>query len=480
MGREISSPQLANGGGIHSNATLASNSARRLGVLRSCIGSIFENKIADAKKTFPAVISALKTKQARLALVEELAARKTGPQVFLDHQQYDMVVRLMNASLQDDCDMDVHGIAYALLPLSTVFGRKLAKGVHQFAYTLIQDHAVWQNQTFWEAAYFGDAQKEMKNLYPAFQDQNSNSTKLNDSSSSQSPSQLAAATAARQILQRASTNNASCLATSELSFTKRKSAPASSVGGAEKSVLELTAHELRTNNSLSESARQQRIDGEEQTVYSQALVYIHNMIYLLCPLDMVGGSPKKSRRYDDFENAASNSISNSMAESDSIDAESGFEDQEVPNNQQQVIKTVLRFAEKVCAESQVSDEKMKMLEQMIRLTVSMHMEQLEEVSRYARRLPPIQKPKINFPSLLPGEELVVDRGLRVYLLPDGRAEETPHGVALLPAEGALFLTNYRIVFKGSPIDPFAAEHSVTRFFPVSSLTKEKRFVVHYK
>ena len=63
-----------------------------------------------------------------------------------------MIVRLMNAALQDDSDMDEFGIAATLLPLSTVFGRKLARGVVQFVYTLIQEHAVWQNSQFWEVS----------------------------------------------------------------------------------------------------------------------------------------------------------------------------------------------------------------------------------------------------------------------------------------------------------------------------------------
>lgn len=48
-------------------------------------------------------------------------------------------------------------------------------------------------------------------------------------------------------------------------------------------------------------------------------------------------------------------------------------------------------------------------------------------------------------------------GLRVYLLPDGREEGTGGnmgGPCLLPAEGAVFLTTYRIIFKGMPCDPF--------------------------
>ncbi len=44
-------------------------------------------------------------------------------------------------------------------------------------------------------------------------------------------------------------------------------------------------------------------------------------------------------------------------------------------------------------------------------------------------------------------------GLRVYLMPDGR-EEGQGGVlggpSLLTAEGAIFLTTYRIIFKGGP------------------------------
>ena len=63
---------------------------------------------------------------------------------------------------------------------------------------------------------------------------------------------------------------------------------------------------------------------------------------------------------------------------------------------------------------------------------------------------------------LPGEELVVD-SLRVYLLADGREVGetvgglgddgvTNHNKSPLPAEGALFFTNYRLIFKGTPCD----------------------------
>ena len=107
----------------------------------------------------------------------------------LEHAQFDLVVRLMNAALQDDSDIDMHGVAAALLPLSCTFGRKLCPGVIQFVYTLIQvilssdwlgdpiltpdwsmqDHAVWQNLQFWEAAFYNDVQAGIKDLYLAIQ-----------------------------------------------------------------------------------------------------------------------------------------------------------------------------------------------------------------------------------------------------------------------------------------------------------------------
>lgn len=72
-------------------------------------------------------------------------------------------------------------------------------------------------------------------------------------------------------------------------------------------------------------------------------------------------------------------------------------------------------------------------------------------------LPPLflsAQPKLLRPTLLPGEELVMD-GMRVHLIPDGREEAMGlmGGPPLLPAEGAIFLTTYRLIFKGTPNDP---------------------------
>lgn len=68
--------------------------------MRNCVNCIFENKISDARKTFPAVLRALKSKAARLALCTELSHHVQGNKAVLEHQQFDLVVRLMNCALQ--------------------------------------------------------------------------------------------------------------------------------------------------------------------------------------------------------------------------------------------------------------------------------------------------------------------------------------------------------------------------------------------
>lgn len=45
------------------------------------------------------------------------------------------------------------------------FYQKLCTGVIQFAYTCVQEHAVWATLQFWEAAFYQDVQKQIRQLY---------------------------------------------------------------------------------------------------------------------------------------------------------------------------------------------------------------------------------------------------------------------------------------------------------------------------
>ncbi|XP_044747784.1 myotubularin-related protein 13 isoform X1 [Coccinella septempunctata] len=439
---------------LNENKNLVSNSARRLEVLRNCITCIFENKISDARKTFPAVLRALQSKQARLALCNELAQHVCGTKAMLEHQQFDLVVRLMNCALQDDSAMDEHGVAAALLPLATIFGRKLCTGVIQFAYTCIQEHPVWQNQQFWEAAFYQDVQKDIKALYSNRTDNFGSTNRYNDYLVSKPTSPR---------------DN------KEFSWQNRRSIVAKMQDATS---LEIAAEQMRISSTIDAEKSKELITQEENTIYSQAIHYANRMVYLLIPLDVASKHHKPD--YMD-EERTSNSITNSVAESDSVDAESGFEDQEAGETGANVVRTVSRFIDKVCNEGGVTRDHIRNLHQMIPGVVHMHIETLEAVHRESKRLPPIQKPKILAPNLLAGEESIME-GLRVYLLPDGREESGAGllgGPPLLPAEGAIFLTNYRIIFKGIPCDSFACEQVVVRSFPVTSLTKEKKIAIQY-
>lgn len=414
-------------GATEYNHLLLTNSARRLEVLRSCIAAIFECRYADARKSFPGVLRALRAPPARAALVRDLAARLPSNKHLLHHHQFELVVRLMNCALQSATALDEHSMAAAMLPLATAYCRKLCTGVIQYAYMCIQEHPVWTSQQFWEAAFYQDVQRDIKALY------------------------LPSPTHQRVPSPRDDEEFMSLLKAQE------------------PSALEIAAEQMRLWPSLPQDKQRELVQSEESTVYSQVIHYAYRMVYLLLPLE--GAGRRADARGDDADRA-SNSITNSVAESDSVDAESGFEEADPGEAGNNVIKMVSRFVDKVCTEGGVTADHVRSLHQMIPGVVHMHLETLDAVARESRRLPPVQKPRIVAPALVPGETVSVP-ALRAYLVSDGR--HTP----LLPAEGALFLTNYRIVFKGTPTDPYACEQTVVRSFPLCSLTREKAVRTHY-
>uniref|UniRef100_A0AAQ6AM32 SET binding factor 2 n=1 Tax=Amphiprion ocellaris TaxID=80972 RepID=A0AAQ6AM32_AMPOC len=405
------------------------NSARRLEVVRSCIAFIFDNKTLETEKTLPAALRALKGKAARQCLTDELSLHVQQNRAIMDHQQFDYIIRMMNCALQDCSSSEEFTVAAALLPLSTAFYRKLAAGVNQFAYTCIQDHPIWTSQQFWEATFYSEVQSQIRALYLNTPEEKGVSPLLDE----------------------------------------------------DQTAMDLAAEQLRLWLNLSKEKQQELVKNEESTVFSQAIHYASLMVYLLVPLDTSKNKLLRNTPAADWESGSNSIVTNSIAGSvaESFDTESGFEDSEISDVANSVVRFVARFIDKVCTESGVTQEHIKSLHSMIPGIVAMQMEALEAVHRESRRLPPIQKPKILRPALLPGEELVSE-GLRVLLDPDGREEATggllggPH---ILPAEGALFLTTYRIIFKGIPHDPLVGEQAVIRAFPVSTLTKEKKISI---
>uniref|UniRef100_A0A3P9PW06 SET binding factor 1 n=1 Tax=Poecilia reticulata TaxID=8081 RepID=A0A3P9PW06_POERE len=395
------------------NGNVMANSARRLEVVRNCITYIFDNKMLEAKKLMPAVLRALKGRTARVCLTQELNQHVLQNRAVLDDQQFDYIVRMMNCTLQ----VSLH-IFCCLL--------KLGAGITQFAYSCVQEHMVWTTMQFWEAMFYSDVQNHIKALYMETDDGDHQSSR-------------------REI-----------------------------------SALELAAEQNRLWPTLSKEMQTERVQKEESTVFSQAIHYANRMSYLLLPLDTSKNRLLRSSGLGDVESVSNSYVTNSIAGSmaESYDTESGFEDAESSDVANSVVRFINRFVDKVCNESGVTNEHLKALHTMIPDIVQMHIETLDAVHRESKRLPPIQKPKLLRPTLLPGEELVMD-GMRVHLIPDGREEATGQmgGPPLLPAEGAIFLTTYRLIFKGTPSDALVGEQIVTRSFPIASLTKEKRISV---
>uniref|UniRef100_A0A3Q1H1M2 SET binding factor 1 n=1 Tax=Acanthochromis polyacanthus TaxID=80966 RepID=A0A3Q1H1M2_9TELE len=457
---------------VDRNGNVMANSARRLEVVRNCITYIFENKMLEAKKLMPAVLRALKGRAARVCLTQELNQHVLQNRAVLDDQQFDYIVRMMNCTLQDCSHMDEHGIAAALLPLVTAFCRKMGAGITQFAYSCVQEHMVWTTMQFWEAMFYSDVQNHIRALYLETEDgDQQNNSEQQDGSGN----------------------------------------------GREISALELASEQSRLWPTLSKEMQTERVQKEESTVFSQAIHYANRMSYLLLPLDTSKNRLLRSSGLGDVESVSNSYVTNSIAGSmaESYDTESGFEDAESSDVANSVVRFINRFVDKVCNESGVTNDHLKALHTMIPDIVQMHIETLDAVHRESKRLPPIQKPKLLRPTLLPGEELVMD-GMRVHLIPDGREEATGlmGGPPLLPAEGAIFLTTYRLIFKGTPTDPLGerrhsnythpkpvrlglyatlfflvtssmsvcfpgavGEQVVTRSFPIASLTKEKRISV---
>uniref|UniRef100_A0A8D2PAT1 SET binding factor 1 n=1 Tax=Zosterops lateralis melanops TaxID=1220523 RepID=A0A8D2PAT1_ZOSLA len=418
---------------LERNGNALANSARRLEVVRNCISYVFENKMLEAKKLFPAVLRAMKGRAARHCLTQELHLHVQQNRAVLDHQQFDFVIRMMNCCLQDCTAMDEHGIAAALLPLVTAFCRKLSPGITQFAYSCVQEHVVWTNIQFWEAMFYCDVQNHIRALY---------------------------------------------LDSAEENHTEQESPEEPQEA---KSALEIASEQLRLWPTMSKEKQQELIQKEESTVFSQAIHYANRMSYLLLPLDTSKNRLLRSSGLGDVESVSNSFVTNSIAGSvaESYDTESGFEDAESSDVANSVVRFINRFVDKVCTESGVTNEHLKGLHVMIPDIVQMHIETLDAVHRESKRLPPIQKPKLLRPTLLLGEECVME-GLRVYLMPDGREEAAGGSVGgppLLPAEGAVFLTTYRIIFKGTPTDPLVGEQVVIRSFPIASLTKEKKISI---
>ncbi|CAK8676970.1 unnamed protein product [Clavelina lepadiformis] len=434
------------------HGSITSNS-RRLEVLKNCLSFIFENKTLEIKKIIQAVIRALKSRSIRSALLSILE-EYSKTQAQLDNQQFDYIARLTNAALQDSYgQLDENSLASGLLQVATTFNRKLQPTVTQFMYTVIQDHPVWSTSGFWEKAFFSDVQEEIYRLY--------NSTEK--------------ATVSKFAT---SSSNASSISTPK----HLDDSDLNDIENHSWRCMKIAAIQLENWKEHSSTQQQNISAAEEGVVFSQAMHVAQQMVFMLVPLDSSSVNRGKFLRAATGDETSSNSfftgslpgsINGSMDDEAMYD-NSKAEESDLANT---VVKFISKFVDRACTEASITSEHTTMLLNKIPAMVHMQFESLQDVCLESKRLPPMTKPKLLQPKLIGGEFLVMKKPLRAYLGADGFATGTK-GPIFLPAEGALFFSNYRVLFIGTPCDPLAAEQVVMRFFPISTLLKIKSLDTH--
>ncbi|VDM31890.1 unnamed protein product [Hydatigera taeniaeformis] len=196
----------------------------------------------------------------------------------------------------------------------------------------------------------------------------------------------------------------------------------------------------------------------------------------------------------------------------------------IPNSDVVLIELaewICKFVEKVGAENALPEASIIQIKNKVDSILEGHLLNLADIYPEVKKIPKIKKPEIANPALLVGESIIrlagLDR-LPCQLLIDGRMERVSDGGSnsgggggdwsrseptilldannanvaapssheifneeldsvirtLLPAQGALFITNYRVIFIGVPKDPFQSNKVVCRSFPVAALHSIKR------
>ncbi|CDS40960.1 myotubularin protein 13 [Echinococcus multilocularis] len=182
---------------------------------------------------------------------------------------------------------------------------------------------------------------------------------------------------------------------------------------------------------------------------------------------------------------------------------------------------ICKFVEKVGTENALPEASIIQIKNKVDSILEGHLLNLADIYPEVKKIPKIKKPEIANPALLTDESIIrlagLDR-LPCQLLIDGRMERVGDGGGsggagggdwsrseqmvffdanntnvmappsheifneevdsvirtLLPAQGALFVTNYRVIFIGVPKDPFQSNKVVCRSFPVAALHSIKR------
>ncbi|GMR60617.1 hypothetical protein PMAYCL1PPCAC_30812, partial [Pristionchus mayeri] len=379
--------------------------------LEDCYSAIRDGRIAEARKKLPSAEITLRNRYVRVKLCSLLVDGIYPVQrATLQPQQFELIVRLVNCALSHESQHDEHGIAYACLHFAWVYSRSLSQGVQQYLFT------------FWESAFFHDVHRAMRRQYISASEKN----KEDD---------------VYKIEGREDT----------WGLFKEPSA------------MELVAKRLMQWKDIDKEERTRLGMEEESIIFGAAKHYINLMIYLRIPLD--------TSRLRAIEKQKEKQRRHGTTSSDESSEDEGYvDDGRMGGITADVTKSIQNVVERLSSATGLSSQQVGQLTKVIPECIEMHVDTLEQVYIESSKLPPPPKLTISDPELCENERLVTG-GLRCFLLNENDREVL--GGQHLPAEGALFLTNYRVIFKGHPVDPYYADETVIRSAPVMSIVKEK-------
>uniref|UniRef100_A0A0K0F2P8 Myotubularin-related protein 5 (inferred by orthology to a human protein) n=1 Tax=Strongyloides venezuelensis TaxID=75913 RepID=A0A0K0F2P8_STRVS len=424
--------------------------SRKIEVLKVCLNHIFEERLSEARKLMSTVELSLRNVSTRVSLCQLLWINlQPINKATMTSQQFDLVMKLLNVALECEGSDDEHGIAYAVLYLGNIYCRKLSSGIHQFAYTCLQNHGVWKNQKFWEIAFCHDVHQQLRRFYVAKEMEMS--TNISDTLNYDE----------NDLACPFSLNN--CLDTWNL-FDKP-------------TAMDVMASRIKRNLKLTETEIEQLKTEEEAIIFGQAKHYINLMTYMTVPLSI--SKTLQHYKNDKFsQNYSENGLlENGSSKSSSVESIN----QNCDVSESIVIKWITNMIDRICSMVGLPQSNIDKLEQDIPAFVALHIESLEQVYSESKRITNLHEMK-NFEPTLVQNEIKLCDGLRVYLFNDHRFFSSSFGcdnnssddnLIALPAEGGIFLTNYRIIFKGCSCNPLRYGEIVQCSIPIMSISNDK-------
>ncbi|KAF6777609.1 hypothetical protein AHF37_03113 [Paragonimus kellicotti] len=395
----------------------------------------------------------------------------------------------------------------------------------------IQRHAIWEQMSFWENVFNEHVNNQMRQLYLHFSEQDTQ--RLSDG-----PKQTVTVINAvnhelhrspsadgQQLSRPNAVSSAMQLSNGDRVITvgaRRKSLSSiqQSSYTANMSTLEIAAEEMRIGHSRSKEVQTTLESQEESTVYAQILHFINLIVNIRIPIS-VGAAA--AGVYGDPATALERAHSESLGQ-DRHTSPGDHRYGHVRGGSTRVASALehiarleawlRRFVEKVTDENNLSSSRIASINEKIEGIIEGHLLNLETIYPEVKNIPKAKKPEIASPTLLTNEIAIPIGGydcVRCQLLVDGRLERTDwqwldtagdlsnNSQAgslserlsvnspvetevevdamlrpLLPAQGALFVTNYRIIFTGVPKDPYQSNKVIIRSFPIAALHSIKK------